>query len=241
MSKTVDEWVTLVKLSSVSDASLIRSVLDSESIPSVLQGEQAIGLLGNVQAFQQLRLLVPKVDEERAQQILESMEEARTNPDEVHYLCDVDQASQELKDLDSLVIDLEAMTLCTVGAGTRRSTVESQLGEPDALEKGDYTELRFHDLGAIFYFDEDDRVDGFLAVIGPHPEYPDLEEYPGFWDPGSKLTPPNYNDFNKRFGGPRSHRTERGIWTYEWETPAGVFCAELDDHGKLLTIAIDFD
>ena len=251
MSEAPDQkdWVSVRVVASLVDAQLARGLLESEGLECYVHGEQHRSMLGLLGAYIEARLMVRGADRARAEQILADMDEANAHPEAVHYLCDVDVdgdgdgtgSRQELKDLDNLVLDLEALTLCTIGRDTRRGTIEAQLGEPRVDPGDDGVTLRYADLGAAFYLDEQDRLAGFLAVIETHPDYPDLEPYPGFWDPGSSLTPPRLKDLKQRFGDHPTPTRSGRLTEYEWELDTAVVSVDVDSRGRVLTFTVDFD
>lgn len=239
MGDTRDDWITVKTLHSVVEVELVRSLLQSEGIECFVQGETHRSMLGMVGTYIEPRLMVRGADRERALEILRDQEAAQRNPDEVHYLCDPGTERPELKDLDNLVLDLEELTLCSIGRGTPLAVIDAHLGESTRYD-GERIELRHPDLGAVFYLDPQELLDSFLVVVSPQWAYPDLAVFPGFWSPGAKLSPPARADLIALYGDGYTRSKEESGTVLQWSVEGAVVEAEFDDGGGLATLVVRF-
>jgi len=239
MGKHSDDWIVLTILSDSTDAHILGSALDDSGVECMVQGQQGGGVFGRTGGLVRLKVMVRSADDVLAREVLADFDSNRENPENTHYLCDVESAGQELRDLDNLALDLDKLTLCSIGRDQRRSTIEAQLGEPE-VHPAETTELRYPELGAIFALDDAERLRAFRVIVSAHPAHPHLDEYPGFWDPGSSLSPPTFEALVKRFGQPTLCH-EGAVVTYDWKRSDHAIQAELTPNGKLLTFAVTFD
>lgn len=239
MTRQPDDWVLLTILSNVPEAHILGSSLEDAGVDCMVQGQQSVGVFGHTGGLVRMKVMVREPDMEAAKQVLTDFDSVREDPESVHFLCDVDSASQELKDLDNLVIDLDRLTLCSIGRDQRRGTIESLLGDPE-VHAAETRELRYPELGAIFGLDDAEQLRSFRAIVSEHPAYPHMDEFPGFWDPGSSLRPPKFDALKDRYGEPtRWH--EGSVFTYDWQKETLAIQAEFSPRGVLLSFAVSFD
>ncbi len=239
MANPKDDWVLLTILSNVPEAHTLGSALEDAGVDCLVQGQQSVGVFGHTGGLVRMKVMVSEGAIKAAQEVLADFESAAEHPESVHFICNTENAGQELKDLDNLVIDLERLTLCSMGRDQRRSTIEEQLGEPEE-RRAETVELRYPELGAIFGLDDAGQLRSFRAVVSDHPDYPQMDEFPGFWDPGSSLRPPSFGDLKGRFGEPtRWH--EGTVFTYDWQMETLSIQAEFTPRGALLSFAVSFD
>lgn len=65
-----DEWLLLTTCENNAEASILRSKLEFEGIDCFVQGEHHRSLLGFLGPYIELRVLVPRADFHRAQEVL---------------------------------------------------------------------------------------------------------------------------------------------------------------------------
>jgi hypothetical protein len=205
MEDAPEAWMSVCTFLDLKEAEIACGLLRSEGIACYLQGAEHRSLLGFLGPYIQPRLMVRKESYARALELLAPEETGDARPTGA-----LGSDAKEAADLDLLVVNFVEMTLFTLGARAPRSELERLVGPPTAEladDEGGH-ELRFRELGSIVFLDSDHRMNGFFVVADPAAEEHDLDEFPGFWEPGATLRPPSYATLVAALGAP-SHDDER--------------------------------
>lgn len=240
MTRAAGDFVTVRVCADTIELELARSMLESEGIECIARDETSASASAMDGALFEPILMVRQRDHEQARRLLDGIDEARKHPEDVHILCDSRSQRSELKDLDNLVVDLEDLSFCSIGRGAPRDAVEGILGAP-AVYGDQRVELRYSDLGAVVYIDEQGGVAGFHLVVIPSPEFPDLDPYPGFFEPGSRLQAPSREELLRRFGVPAERAREHGVEEIVWKLQTGTITVQLVASSRLGSISVEFE
>lgn len=245
MPKSVDQWVKVRYCDDLQIAQLARDALESAGIECFLRDEWFIPTTTSVptgfEPFAEPWLMVHSDDLERARRILDEMDAAFAHPGHVHILCDAPNYIQELKDLDSLVIDLRQLTFCCMGRGMERRAIIIQMGQPALTENDMGNELRYPDIGSVLYLDEKERLSGILIVMHENPDFPDISAFPGFWDPGSTLKTPGLEELELHFGKAAICKHDGRLIEVTWRLEGADVTAKARNSGKVMYLAVKFD
>jgi hypothetical protein len=234
---TADEWQAIRTFLDPKEAEVACALLRSEGLECYVQGAQHRSMLGMLGAFIQPRLMVRGEDAVRARALLEGS--LGETDDDKQEKVPASECFPEEAALRTLVVDLEALSVFTLGAGASRQEIEEVMGEQGQERKGEGgLALLFVENGAILFLDRDERMTGFMIVVAGG-QATDMCAYPGFWEPGGTIVPPNRQKLVQVLGEPSgSNESDVGM-EMEWRRGQAQVRATFAK-GALELVEVDF-
>jgi hypothetical protein len=234
MTDDSQDWEAVTSFLDLREAEIACAFLQSEGIDCYVHGAHHRGMLGFIgRNIIEPRLMVRSDEVARAKELLATPVD-KSDASAVH--------TSELAELKMLVVNLSDLTLFTLGAGASRWEIVKLVGPPTSESPSDEggVELRYANHGAIIFLDETDRMDGFLVIVSPSTDFPEIIDFPGFWEPGGTARPPSRWHLVDTLGKPAREEEQGGRVCLEWQPANAGIYVTLDRRDVITELEVEF-